>query len=134
MKILMIYCKEFGFETTVKSLESAPDLSDQQTFHEVQLALIQMEEQDETNPPLKKAVNFVKWLSRKNPFSTVILHSFSHLSESKASPIFSAAFLDEMEERLIKSGFEVHQTPYGYFLNLAINAPGFSLARVFKSF
>jgi len=31
------------------------------------------------------------------------------------------------------AGYTVHQTPFGYFLDLQIDAPGFSLARVFKN-
>ena len=134
MKILMIYCRSFSFETGEKSLPDVPSMDESKEFANVQLAFIQMEAHDMENPPMKKSVNFIKWLSRKHPFSTVILHSFSHLSESKADPEFSARFLDEMEMKLVERGFTVHQTPYGYFLNLRIDAPGFSLARVFKSF
>ncbi|MEZ4908826.1 MAG: threonyl-tRNA synthetase editing domain-containing protein [Saprospiraceae bacterium] len=64
----------------------------------------------------------------------MILHSFGHLSESKATPEFSQNLLNEFEEKLILQGFEVSQTPFGYFLDLNIEAPGFSLARIFKSF
>jgi hypothetical protein len=38
-----------------------------------------------------------------------------------------------VEERMRNSGYEVNQTPFGYFLDLQLNAPGFSLARVFKN-
>ena len=38
------------------------------------------------------------------------------------------------DERLTSSGFQVEQTPFGYFLDLQIDAPGYSLARVFKDF
>lgn len=134
MKILMIYSSHFSFETTVKSLENVDEIQEKKEFKDVQLALIQMEEHDEVKPPLKKSANFIKWLSRKHSFKTLIIHSFSHLSESKASPDFSRQFLNNLEERLQQAGFEVDQTPYGYFLNLQIEAPGFSLARVFKSF
>lgn len=134
MKLLMIYTSEFSYETSQKSLQEIDELESKKQFENVQLALIQMEEHDEENPPLKKSANFIKWLSRKHSFEAIILHSFSHLSESKADPTFAAAFLNQLEERLQKAGFEVHQTPYGYFLNLEIKAPGFSLARVFKSF
>jgi len=134
MKILMIYSSSFSYDTALKSLKTVPDLKEKRSFENVQLAFIQMEEHDELKPPLKKASNFIKWLSRKHPFEHIILHSFSHLSESKASADFSQNFLDEMEERLKLSGFEVSQTPYGYFLDLNIQAPGFSFARVFKSF
>lgn len=134
MKILMIYSEEFAYTTAKKSLESVEELEEEKRFQNVQLAFIQMEKHDEEKAPLKKSANFIKWLRRKHEFDTVILHSFSHLSESKADPEFSANFLNQLEERLTKSGIKVFQTPYGYFLNLELKAPGFSLARVFKSF
>lgn len=134
MKLLMIYSESFSYSTTSKSLDSAPDQDEKRQFEQVQLAFIQMEKHDEERTPLKKSANFIKWLRRKHDFDTVILHSFSHLSESKADPTFSARFLDQLEERLVKAGMQVFQTPYGYFLDLEIKAPGFSLARVFKSF
>ena len=134
MKLLMIFCNSFRFETAEKSLEETETRHEQRAFEKVQVAFIQLEAHDIDNPPMKKSVNFIKWLSRKNPFDTVILHSFSHLSESKATPEFSFQFLNEMEHILKDKGFDVHQTPYGYFLNLSLEAPGFSQARVFKSF
>jgi predicted deacetylase len=134
MKILMIYSEEFAYATAEKSLESVEELKEEKRFENVQLAFIQMEKHDEERPPLKKSANFIKWLRRKHDFDTVILHSFSHLSDSKADPAFSADFINQLEARLIKAGMKVFQTPYGYFLNLELKAPGFSLARVFKSF
>lgn len=134
MKILMIYSEEFAYSTSKKSLESVEDLREEKQFQNVQVAFIQMEKHDEEKAPLKKSANFIKWLRRKHDFDTVILHSFSHLSDSKADPEFSAQFLNQLEERLTNAGLQVFQTPYGYFLNLELKAPGFSLARVFKSF
>jgi hypothetical protein len=61
------------------------------------------------------------------------LHSFAHLSESKAEPKFTQELFNKVEERLKNAGYTVNQTPFGYFLDLHINAPGFSLARVFKA-
>jgi len=134
MKILMMYTDSFQYETTEKSLLTAEDIQEQKSFTNTQLAFIQMEEHDETKPPIKKVANFIKWLSRKNEFTKIVLHSFSHLSESKANPEFTVQFFNDLQNRLETAGFEVFQTPFGYFLNLDIQAPGFSLARVFKSF
>jgi len=55
-------------------------------------------------------------------------------NESKADPEFTKALFDNIDERLTSSGFIVDQTPFGYFLDLNVEAPGFSLARVFKEF
>jgi hypothetical protein len=61
------------------------------------------------------------------------LHSFAHLSESKASPEFTKEIFNEAEKRLLNAGYSVAQTPFGYFLDLNIKAPGFSQARIWAS-
>ncbi|MEA2086795.1 MAG: threonyl-tRNA synthetase editing domain-containing protein, partial [Candidatus Caldatribacteriota bacterium] len=38
------------------------------------------------------------------------------------------------EKRLENAGYKTRQTPFGYFLDLDLKAPGKSLARVFKEF
>ncbi|MCD4788442.1 MAG: hypothetical protein K8R37_00470, partial [Bacteroidales bacterium] len=41
---------------------------------------------------------------------------------------------DSTQKRLENTGYKVNQTPFGYFLDLKMDAPGLSLARVFKAF
>jgi hypothetical protein len=79
-------------------------------------------------------VKNLKWGARKNDTSRIVLHSFSHLAESKASPEFTRGLLDRAEGRLQAAGYETSQTPFGYFLNLDLAAPGRSTARIFASF
>jgi len=62
----------------------------------------------------------------------IILHSFAHLSESKGSPDLTKQLFDSAEARLKGSGYQVSQTPFGYFLDLNVQAPGHSFARLFK--
>ena len=76
----------------------------------------------------------LKWIAGKNNTKHIVLHSFAHLSENKAEPEFTKSLFDDIDERLTGSGFLVEQTPFGYFLDLQIDAPGYSLARVFKDF
>jgi len=40
--------------------------------------------------------------------------------------------LNNAERRLVEAGYETEQTPFGYFLDLHIQAPGTPLARLFK--
>ncbi len=133
MKVLMIYADRFAYNPTIKTLDFVPIMSERMEYKDVQVAFIQVEKEDEEKIPTKKFTNFVKWLSRKNEFKTIILHSFGHLSESKADTKFTLDVLNLFEEKLKNAGFEVFQTPFGYFLDLDIKAPGYSLARVFKS-
>lgn len=135
MKLLMIYMNEFSFKPTIKTIESMPDFSDEKKFENIQSAFIQVEKEDEENETAvkKKLLKNLKWIAGKNNTKKIILHSFAHLSESKADPEFTKSVFDNIEERLKNSGFDVEQTPFGYFLDLKMDAPGYSLARVFKN-
>jgi len=134
MKLLMIFMNSFSFKPTLKTIEDAQDFSEEKEFSNIQAAFIQVEEKDEENEIAvkKKLLKNLKWIAGKNNTKKIILHSFAHLSESKAEPEFTKSLFDNIDERLVNSGFEVEQTPFGYFLDLKIDAPGYSLARVFK--
>ncbi len=136
MKLLMIYAKQFSFKPTIKVLEDAEEVVSGQTYENVQVAFIQMEKEDEDRMKAveTKLVKNLKWVAGKNNTRHIILHSFAHLSESKADPGFTKDLFNSTQIRLEKTDYEVNQTPFGYFLDLNVDAPGFSLARVFKSF
>ncbi len=136
MKVLMIYANMFGYEPAVKSLPDFPDITEGKTYRDIQVVCVQVEESDteKFKSVETKLVKLIKWAAKKNQTRKVLLHSFAHLSESKASPEISKQLFDRVEERLRNSGFEVEQTPYGYFLDLKLDAPGKSSARIFKSF
>ncbi len=139
MKCLMIYCNKFSYRPAIKTIDEADAVESVIVEHtKVQTAFIQVEVEDTSEDRLKyvetKMVKNLKWVAGKNKTKKIILHSFAHLSESKAQPEVTKEIFNKVETRLIASGYEVHQTPFGYFLDLNIDAPGFSLARVFKSF
>ena len=134
MKLLMIYMRKFSYTPTVKTIETMPDDVQKKSFKEVQTAFIQVEQKDEEQESAvtKKLLKNLKWIAGKNNTKHIILHSFAHLSDSKADPDFTKTLFDHVEERLTNSGFVVDQTTFGYFLDLEVDAPGYSLARVFK--
>ncbi len=135
MKVLMIYAREFSYEPRIKTLTDFPDITEGKTFRDVQVVCIQVEAEDEEKLKSKetKLVKLIKWAAKKNDTRKILLHSFAHLSESKAPPEISKFIFDKTEERLKNSGYEVEQTPYGYFLDLKLDAPGKSSARIFKN-
>lgn len=133
MKVLTMFVTQFGYEPAEKNLESAELVTQGALFENAILAFIQVEEADESydvGSREKKLVNHLKWVCRKNNCNKVILHSFAHLSASKAKAGFTKELFDLAEARLKNASFETAQTPFGYFLNLDIKAPGFSLARI----
>lgn len=136
MKVLVMYVDEFGYKPAKKNLDSAEEVSKGAKFTDSILAFIQVEENDEEKDVKsreKKLVNHLKWTSRKNNCKSVILHSFAHLSESKASVEFTKELFNLAEKRLQNANFTTAQTPFGYFLDLEIKAPGFSLARIWAT-
>lgn len=136
MKLLMIYCSKFAYTPTVKVLEDADDVLEAAEYENILVAFIQAEagDENELNGVEKKLVKNLKWASGKNNTRRVMLHSFAHLSESKASPEFTIELFKKAEERLKNADYETFMTPFGYFLDLDMKAPGYSLARIFKSF
>jgi hypothetical protein len=133
MKVLSIFMKEFSYTPSQKNLEEVPEITEGRTIQEAVVAFIQVEEADEQYDAAsreKKLVNHLKWVARKNNTNKVVLHSFAHLAATKASADFTTELFNMAEKRLINGGYETFQTPFGYFLNLKIDAPGFSLARI----
>ena len=128
-----MYVDTFRYSPARKNLEDAPEVTAGATWNDSILAFIHVEaddEEKELKSREKKLVNHLKWTARKNDCKKVILHSFAHLSESKASVAFTKELFDLAEKRLQNGGYETVQTPFGYFLDLELKAPGHSLARI----
>ena len=136
MKVLVMYVDEFGYSPAIKNLESAEEVTEGKKYTNSIVAFIQVEASDEEKTVTsreKKLVNHLKWTARKNNCKKVILHSFAHLSDSKASGEFTKELFDLAEKRLQNAEFETAQTPFGYFLDLELKAPGYSLARIWAT-
>lgn len=135
MKLLMIYAGEFGYETSLKALEAEEERSEGRTLRNVLVGFIHVEPQDaeQASSVETHLVKQLKWAARKNETNRILLHSFAHLAEEKASPEFTKELLQNAEDRLVAAGYEASQTPFGFFLDLQLRAPGYPLARLFKS-
>ena len=132
----MIYAERFSYKTTIKTLDMVEERDEEKTIEDVVVGFIHMEKEDEENMEKveTKLIKNLKWAAKKNNTDRIVLHSFAHLSESKGDPLFTKRLLDNAEVRLKNAGYTTWQTPFGYFLDLDMKAPGRSLARVFKAF
>jgi hypothetical protein len=136
MKLLMIYTDRFAYTPAVKTLENEPDCTEGNAIEAAVIGLIHAEAADEADPARveTKLVKNLKWGARKNDTQRLVLHSFSHLAETKADADFTRELLNRASQRLQSAGYEVWQTPFGYFLDLDLQAPGRSTARIFTAF
>lgn len=134
MRLLMIYADRFAYRTSVKAVESASEISEERVIENALVGFIHAEEKDEDNISYveTKIIKNLKWAARKNNTQKIVLHSFAHLSENKASPVITKQLLDNSEKRLQNADYKVYQTPFGYYLDLDLKAPGTSFARLFK--
>jgi hypothetical protein len=132
----MIYTEKFSYKTNIKNLESVEYYEENKKIVNALVGFIQVEQKDEEDisKTETKMIKNLKWAANKNNTKNIILHSFAHLSLSKADEKITKEMFDRAEKRLENSGYEVSQTPFGYFLDLDIQAPGKSLARIFKEF
>ena len=136
MKLLMIYADRFAYKTSKKTLEMVEDYKEEKQIEDILVGFIQVEKEDEENIDKieTKLTKNIKWAAKKNDTNNIILHSFAHLSSSKAEPEITKTIFNNAEKRLENTGYKTWQTPFGYFLDLDLKAPGKSLARVFKEF
>lgn len=132
----MIYCDTFAWTPGQKALEKSLDEPPNGSWNKTLVGFIQMEAEDceQLSRTEKYLIKNLKWAARKNETQRILLHSFSHLSTSHAPAETAQALFERCRERLTTAGYETGQTPFGYFLNLDIQAPGHSTARIFASF
>ena len=135
MRVLFWYCDDFDWTPAIKTLPDVPEAEPAENRNTV-VAFVHIEPRDVESGSSSetKLVKNAKWLARKWETLRIILHSFTHLGQEKADPEKALELLDRTKERLENAGYSVDQTPYGYFLDLKIKAPGHPLARVYKEF
>ncbi len=135
MRVLFWYCERFEWVPAMRTLDDAP-AARPASHAGVVAAFVHVETGDgeDGSSAETKLVKNAKWLARKWNVTDIILHSFTHLAEDKAAPEMARSLLDRAQKRLHAAGYQAYQTPYGYFLDLSIKAPGHPLARVFKVF
>ena len=132
----MIYTDEFTYKTSKKTLEIVDEYQESKQIKNSLVGFIHVEKEDEEKMEKveTKLVKNLKWAAKKNNTNSIVMHSFAHLSSSKADPAIVVELFDSAERRLIEVNYQVFQTPFGYFLDLDLKAPGVSQARIFKEF
>jgi hypothetical protein len=134
MKLLLFYAPSFWFKTYKKVLEQVEDQDMEAQSQHAVIVFYHAEEEDvdRRGKVLTKFVKNIKWLAGKFDSKTVVLHSFNHLSTSKAPAAFAEELIQESRQRLETSGYSVAMTPFGYLNEWKLHVAGESLAKVYK--
>ncbi len=117
-------------------MEAVEEYDESEKVGNALIGFIQVAQKDENDISKieTKMIKNLKWAAKKNKTNNIVLHSFAHLSLSKADEEITKDMFDRAEKGINNSGYNTSQTPFGYFLDLDIQASGKSLARVFKEF
>ena len=125
MKLLLFYAPSFWFKTYQKVLASCQEAV-------VVFCHIEAEDLERRGKVITKFVKNIKWLAGKFDSKKVVLHSFNHLSKSKAPVDFAEALVQDACDRLERAGYSLIVTPFGYLNEWKLHVAGESLAKVFK--
>jgi len=136
MKAILYYAPSFWFKTYKKILDYVPDNEMEKTVENAVVVFYQAEEEDREKKSgvISKFVKNVKWVAGKFNTKIIVLHSFSHLSMSKAAPELTDSIIRDVKERLLRTGYSITETPFGYLNEWKMHVAGESLAKVFKEF
>ncbi len=130
----MFDAEYFWYKTFRKTIENVEDIQKEEKIENAAVFFIHVELEDEArmNKLVNRTVRNVKWYLNKINKDKIVLHSFAHLSSSKASPEFANDFLTTIRAKLEARGIKVYITPFGYFNEFSIHVRGESFAKVFK--
>ncbi|MBI4824794.1 MAG: hypothetical protein HY807_00015 [Nitrospirae bacterium] len=136
MRLILYYAPSFWFKTHKKILDDVPDHEMEETVENAVVVFYQAEENDceKKSSVVSKFVKNIKWVAGKFDTKTIVLHSFSHLSMSKAAPELTNEIITDVKERLLRTGYAITETPFGYLNEWKMHVAGESLAKVFKEF
>ena len=134
MRVLTFMARSFAWEPFSQTLPDAPPAQPGAVTDAV-IAFIQVEAKDEAEyaRAFRHLLKHLKWLANKKGFKTIVLHSFTHLGGENAPPELALKLFDEMSQRLESTGYQVAQTPFGYFCSWQLDVYGESLAKVYKA-
>ena len=134
MKLVLFYSPSFWFKTFQKVLEQVKDQEVEASCEDAVVVFYHVEAEDpeRRSKVLTKFIKNIKWLAGKFDSKNVVLHSFNHLSASKAPADFAEELVQDARQRLETSGYSVTVTPFGYLNEWKLHVAGESLAKVFK--
>jgi len=133
MKLITYQAKKFSWTPYSKTL---PDALEGKPGHaeEAVVVWIHAEAKDEArlSRVRRHCLKHIKWVANKKSLRNIVLHSFAHLGGENSSEAFAKSLLDQLQQRLESTGYNVQQTPFGWFCSWELNVYGPSMAKIFK--
>jgi len=137
MRILGYQASSFSWQPFSKTLEDEGSIAESGDTENAVVLFMHIESKDvgeEFSRSFKKSLKHIKWMANKRKIKNIVLHSFAHLGGESCTPKQAKHFLDALDERLSSTGYQVYQTPFGWFCSWNLSVFGESMAKVYKEF
>ena len=135
MKLLCYQAQSFAWTPFSQTLENANPAPPKDQSDDAVVIFMQVEASDviETRSRVfRKVLKHIKWMANKREMKNIVLHSFAHLGGEKCEAEEAQKFMSDLDERLTGTGYNVKQTPFGWFCSWELSVYGESMAKVFK--
>jgi threonyl-tRNA synthetase len=135
MRVLFLHCDILEYEVREKALPSAEDLPPEKRKGRIEDALvcfISAEKEDEADPEgvAKEAVRNIEEVASQVKATRLAIYPYAHLSSSLASSGPAKRIFTLLEESLVKRGFQVLSSPFGYYKSFKLSVKGHPLSEL----
>jgi hypothetical protein len=135
MKLLCYQAQSFAWKPFSQTLEDANPQPPSDESENAVVIFVQVEAKDvdeSRSRVFRKVLKHIKWMANKRELRNIVLHSFAHLGGDNCEPEQAQTFLNDLDQRLSTTGYEVKQTPFGWFCSWELSVFGESMAKIFK--
>lgn len=137
MRILMLHCDLFEYAVTQETpiAELHPEKRESR-LEDVFAYLTCFEKKDENNilEILQKFIEAVKLDTERLGKRKILIYPYAHLSNNLGSAKIAKEFLDMLKEQLIKEGFDVEKSPFGWYKRFTIVCKGHPISESFREY
>ncbi|MCS7386016.1 MAG: threonyl-tRNA synthetase editing domain-containing protein [archaeon GB-1867-005] len=134
MRILIIHAKSFWWKVRQPARISLRDeVTEENAEFKIENALIAftaVEKSDEQNleKSCERAVEAIKEVAGRVKVKQIILYPYAHLSTNLSKPSTAIKALKTIHEKLVRQGFSVYRSPFGYYKEFILHCSGHPLA------
>ena len=95
---------------------------------------VEASDEERLSDVVQKAVQEIKVVADRVKVKLVVLYPHAHIFPRKlAKPKFAVKILQALSQALLKEGFAVHQTPFGWYKAFKLECYGHALAESGRS-
>jgi threonyl-tRNA synthetase len=134
MKLLLIHADFIEYEAKKKAIKSAEEISEKGPFRieEALVAFCSVEKRDEgfEKKIIEKSVKEILGVQEQVKAKNIVIYPFVHLSREPSSPPTALEVVKGIEAELLKKGFSVKRSPFGWYKAFDIKCKGHPLAEL----